>query len=68
MPVRHPTQVTLPKCWKRRYFMSNGDDPEAAVLVTRMALAYRQTFNKDVVIDLVCYRRHTVTTKPTSPR
>jgi 2-oxoglutarate dehydrogenase E1 component len=36
----------------------NGDDPEAVIDVTRMALAYRQRFHKDVVIDLVCYRRH----------
>ncbi|CAN5621754.1 multifunctional oxoglutarate decarboxylase/oxoglutarate dehydrogenase thiamine pyrophosphate-binding subunit/dihydrolipoyllysine-residue succinyltransferase subunit [soil metagenome] len=36
----------------------NGDDPEACVRVARMAYAYRQRFHKDVVIDLVCYRRH----------
>jgi len=36
----------------------NGDDPEAVVRVARLAFDYRQAFNRDIVIDLVCYRRH----------
>ncbi len=39
-------------------FHVNGDDPEACVRAARLAFAYRQRFKKDVVIDMICYRRH----------
>jgi 2-oxoglutarate dehydrogenase E1 component len=39
-------------------FHVNGDDPEAVAHVARLAIEYRQAFKHDVVIDLVCYRRH----------
>jgi 2-oxoglutarate dehydrogenase E1 component len=39
-------------------FHVNGDHPEAVIHVTKLAMAYRQRFGDDVVIDLVCYRRH----------
>ena len=35
----------------------NGDDPEAVVLCTQLALDYRQQFNQDVVVDIVCFRK-----------
>ena len=38
-------------------FHVNGDDPESVVRVARLAFEYRQKFHKDVVIDMVCYRR-----------
>jgi 2-oxoglutarate dehydrogenase E1 component len=47
-------------------FHVNGDDPEAVVWVARLAFAYRQAFKKDVVIDMLCYRKrgHNETDNP----
>jgi len=52
----YPTDVA--KMVQSPIFHVNGDDPEACVRVARVAFAYRQAFHKDVVVDLVCYRRH----------
>ena len=47
-------------------FHVNGDDPEAVVRTARLAFAYRQAFKKDVVIDMICYRKrgHNETDNP----
>ncbi|MCB9990892.1 MAG: 2-oxoglutarate dehydrogenase E1 component [Rhodospirillales bacterium] len=52
----HPTDVA--KMLAVPIFHVNGDDPESVVHVARIATEYRQKFKKDVVIDMVCYRRH----------
>ena len=39
-------------------FHVNGDDPEAVVFAARVATEYRQKFGKDVVLDIICYRRY----------
>jgi 2-oxoglutarate dehydrogenase E1 component len=52
----YPTDVA--KMVQAPIFHVNGDDPEACLRVARMAFGFRQRFHKDVVIDMVCYRRH----------
>lgn len=54
--TRYATDVA--KMLEVPIFHVNGDDPEAAVYVAELALDFRQAFGQDVVIDLVCYRKH----------
>ncbi len=53
---RYPTDVA--KLVESPIFHVNGDDPEAVCYVADLAMRFRQKFGRDVVIDILCYRKH----------
>jgi 2-oxoglutarate dehydrogenase E1 component len=53
-----PYCTDVAKAVQAPIFHVNGDDPEAVVHVSRIAIEFRQKFKKDVVVDIFCYRRH----------
>jgi 2-oxoglutarate dehydrogenase E1 component len=54
--TRYCTDIT--RMLKVPVFHVNGEDPEAVIQVTRLAIEFRQRFGKDVVIDMLCYRKY----------
>ncbi len=54
--TQHPSDTA--KVIQAPIFHVNADDPEACVHAAKLAIAFRQRFREDVIIDLVCYRRH----------
>ncbi len=53
-----PYPSDMAKAVQAPIFHVNGDDPEAVVWATKIATEFRQTFHKDVVVDMLCYRRY----------
>ena len=53
-----PYATDLARSVQAPIFHVNGDDPDSAIRMASMAVAYRRRFNKDVVLDIFCYRRH----------
>lgn len=56
-PTASPYPTDVAKTANAPIFHVNGDDPEAVVHALRLATEYRQAFNKDVVVDIICYRK-----------
>jgi 2-oxoglutarate dehydrogenase E1 component len=54
--TRYPTDIT--RMLRCPVFHVNGEDPEAVIQVTRLAIEFRQRFGEDVVIDMYCYRKY----------
>jgi len=56
-PTSSPYPTDVAKTANAPIFHVNGDDPEAVVHAMQLATEYRQAFNKDVVVDIICYRK-----------